>query len=563
MILRSATASSDAGAEIRADGGVLSDPVPVGMAVGTTIEVRNLFFNTPVRRKYLKSISTEFGHLSEAVLRLAIPNFKVHFLLRHNGRVTYDLSPCEKMGERIGQIFGSETLQKLIPIDYREENLRVWGYVGHPDLSRGSAAMQYLFLNRRFFRDKSLQHALMQGYRGLLTVGRYPAVFLEIELPPDAVDCNIHPTKMEVRFLESQKIFSALLSAIREQFLRSDLRSRPAEFCRENKEENEGENGGRKEGPFAERPRETPQNSLDDTLSESARRRALDWTGSGGGSASTKRASGLFSGTIAQTGKIPSFRPFSDGGSFRPPLSAKSDPGAKPNHAPAPFPDDFPPRDDLVNEQISNDPPFVFEQKSIPPTAATAPSGRLVLQVQNRYLVMETDDGLAVIDQHALHERILYEKIKRTMTSGPLDSQRLLIPETVDLTPIEAAAALENREIFAEFGLPIDSFGGTTVLISGYPVILERLGPTEIFRTLLERLMNQEKEEPRSVMLESMMRQTACKAAIKGGDALRDDAITELLALAEQEINAHHCPHGRPSILTFSVAEIDKMFKRT
>ena len=545
MVLRSAALSADAGAEIRADGGVLSEPIPIGMATGTTIEVRNLFFNTPVRRKYLKSAGTEFGHLSEAVLRLAIPNFEIHFILRHNGRAVYDLPPCEHMKERLGQIFGPEIVSKLIPIDYRDDNLRIEGFVGHPDLSRSSAAMQYLFLNRRYFRDKSLQHALAQGYRGLLTVGRYPVAFLELELPPDAVDCNIHPTKMEVRFLESQRIYADFLSAIREKFLQSDLRSRPAN------------SDAQDDKPFGREP-ETAQNSLDRERSESVRREILDWVKdpgerpAGGKSADDSQrfpsnesrifgaATGNFRGFDSGKRGVPAFRPFERSRSeMNPPVTPSG------NNPPV-----IPPNA-LSGVSPAGSAPF------------TAPSGRPVIQIQNRYLVFEIDDGLAVIDQHALHERILYEKIKRNMLSGPLDSQRLLIPETVDLAPVEAAAALDNKDIFDDFGLPIESFGGTTILVSGYPAILEHLSPGEIFRTLLACLMNQERQETRETMLEAMMHQTACKAAVKGGDALRGDAITELLTLAEQEINAHHCPHGRPSILTFSVAEIDKMFKRT
>ena len=186
LVVRSCAEGAEHGAELRVEGGKpLSEPAPCGMRRGTTIEVRNLFFNTPVRRKFLKGALTEFGHISEAVVRLAIPNTDVHFVLRHNGRIVYDLPPSAGMRERISRAFGPEFAAKLIPIEAEGEGVRISGYIGHPDLTRSNYSCQYFFLNRRFIRDKSLQHALVQAYRGMLMVGRYPVAFLDL---PSCVD---------------------------------------------------------------------------------------------------------------------------------------------------------------------------------------------------------------------------------------------------------------------------------------------------------------------------------------------------------------------------------------
>lgn len=524
MTLKSRTADSPEGASVLVENGRYEGPVPCGMAVGTSVEVRHLFYNTPVRRKYLKSQNTEFGHLSEAVIRLAIPNPEVHFLLRHNGKTVYDLPPCQTVGERIGRIFGSETAGKLIPVKSSKNGLRVWGCVGHPDLSRANGAMQYFFLNRRFIRDKSLQHALTQGYRGLLTVGRFPVAFLMIEIDPNQVDVNVHPTKLEVRFLDGQRVYAEFLAAVREEFLRHDLRSRPAAGEDETSEDRAGIDSG-------------PSGALDADSLEAVHRQTLQWAkGDTPKSEEPQSARAVFSIGSAGGGRIAPFRPYPSAGRSGPFSSVPS--VNRPTQAEAPFP------------------PF----ETIEPAAKPE---LLVLQIKQRYLVYETEEGMAVVDQHALHERVLYEKIRRQMANAPLDSQRLLIPETVDLSPVEAARALEFQELFARFGLTVEAFGGHTIMITGYPSILERLAPSEILTTLLAVVEQKGTAAERSDLLDSMMHQTACKAAVKAGERLGGESMAELLALSEEERRTDHCPHGRPTTLLFSVAEIDKMFKRT
>lgn len=579
MIFRSGAAAGEGGAEIRSDGGTIVGPNPCGTGLGTSIEVRNLFFNTPVRRKFLKGISTEFGHISEAVVRLAIPNIEIHFILRHNGRVIHDLPPCGKIGERIGRIFGPDFAAKLIPVDSRADGVRIRGYVGHPDISRSHYGCQYFFLNRRFIRDKSLQHALTQAYRGLLTVGRYPVAFLEIEMEPDQVDVNVHPTKMEVRFLEANRVYSALLSGIRSEFLRGDMKSRPAA------DSFPSETVG-----TADRfiPPETPQNGLDARRTEAVRSDILGWTKRRSDGPEPKKeiggpefgGEGEFADETLKPTPRASFRSAStvSAESFRrvgtqiPPYKPFPDESNRPFFERSAAGDSSKDINIIEGENGPFDPPFPESSSGgsamggfgLGRTAKT-PDGRPVIQVQNRYLIFETDDGMALVDQHALHERILYEKLKRKIReTGRLESQRLLVPETIDLTPSEAACALENQKTFGDFGLLIESFGGNTILISGYPPLLEGVAPSEIFTDLLGFLTKKGREGVEMEdLLDAMIRQSACKAAVKGGDRLRDDAVTELLALAQREIHSHHCPHGRPSILVLSVAELDKMFKRT
>ncbi|MCO6457922.1 MAG: DNA mismatch repair endonuclease MutL, partial [Pirellulaceae bacterium] len=224
--IRARQADAEAGAELEVLGGQLSAPVPVGCPVGTTIEVHDLFFNTPVRRKFMRTTQTEVGHACEAFTRIALACPELHLALRHNQRVLHELPPCERWRDRIAALFGGELAEGLIWVESHDEQARISGYVADPQFSRAANRMQYLFLNGRAIRDRSLQHALSEAYRGLLMTGRQPIVFLRLEMPPDLVDVNVHPTKQEVRFVDSGRLYSQLLGAIRNKFLTTDLTAR-------------------------------------------------------------------------------------------------------------------------------------------------------------------------------------------------------------------------------------------------------------------------------------------------------------------------------------------------
>ena len=231
--LRSRTPADDGGWELEVVGGTASEIVPCGMSPGTTIEIRNLFYNTPVRRKFLRSPQTEMGHVTEAFTRLALANPHVRFTLRHNERTVYDVPADQDIPSRIGLFFGDDLARDLIEIQSGDGDVRLSGYVARPSQSRSHPRMQYLFLNGRFIRDRSLQHALTEAYRGLLLTGRYPISFLRLDMPADAVDVNVHPTKLEVRFQDGGRIYSHLLGSLRTKFLATDLTHRLEPVTRE------------------------------------------------------------------------------------------------------------------------------------------------------------------------------------------------------------------------------------------------------------------------------------------------------------------------------------------
>ncbi len=214
---------SQAGAEIIVNGGHAQAVAPCGCGVGTAVEVHNLFFNTPVRRKFLRTAQTEMGHAAEAFTKIALAYPNIHFTLRSQEKTVYDLPAAADWIERIAAFFGGELADALIPVESVDGEVRLTGFVAHPSHTRSHPRMQYLFLNGRAIRDRSLQHALGEAYRGLVLSGRYPVTFLRIEMPPEAVDVNVHPTKQEVRFQDGGRLYSQLLATIRTKFLTVDL----------------------------------------------------------------------------------------------------------------------------------------------------------------------------------------------------------------------------------------------------------------------------------------------------------------------------------------------------
>ena len=553
LTLRSRTADFDSGFELSVKGGEKEPIRPCSASKGTTIEIRHLFFNTPVRRKFMKTSQTEMGHVTEAFTRIALAYPQVHMVLSNNDRVLYDLLPTERWTERIRAFFGDEVADALIAIDQRDEKVGIHGYVTDPSVSRSNNRMQYLFLNGRYIRDRSLQHALGEAYRGLLMVGRMPVCFLHVQVDPKTVDVNVHPTKVEVRFEDSGAIYTRLLHSLRHKFLNSDLVAK------------------------VRTPTAAP-NSLnalaDDSMHVTTSHRVsidsgdsnlLNWAKSNAAVA------------------IPEFRPFHGFGSSgiaiaSRPATRTDDPFYSPdsshenlaNRAPGAH---FEPESPLATD--SDTAPWATSHHSIEAELATVihrvDTGRAIdgshkqlgFQIHNRYLVTQDEAGMVLIDQHALHERILYEQVKTKVMSKSLESQRLLVPESVTLSASEAAAAIENRETLAEIGIEVEPFGGDTVLVTSYPAMLAKMQPAEMLRQVLEPLMAGGKKPDARDLLDELMNMIACKAAVKAGDRLSPEEITALLEQRHCYQDTHHCPHGRPTALYFSKEQLDKMFKRT
>ena len=623
LLIRSRTADSTAGAQLEVEGGTAGQVVPCASPVGTVVEVRDLFFNTPVRRRFLRSAQTELGHVCEAFTRVALATPTVHFTLEHNGRLVFELEAAEGLRQRIARLFGHELAEALIGLRSSEGAVSISGYVAPPAHSRSHNRMQYFFLNGRYIRDRALQHALGEAYRGLLTTGRYPIAFLVLSMPPEMVDVNVHPTKLEVRFQDGGALYSQLLSALRSKFLTSDLAPRlpgdalrqpsapaapteaaeqaeqlrlrqqlvdwakakisswpaaatagddaaaravfnvgralrssgPLSVQRIDRLETPASPGGPHAGFPSQRSQEAdivipPQPAV--SLEESAGGE-LGRIGDFSLSADREAVAGREAGFVAkETAQVPARYP-------SPPSSQQSEQRPAGDFAAGQSPAGQSPGGQSLTDQSASSSVGPPTQPWQPAPAGTAP---LALQVHNKYLVTETAEGVMVIDQHALHERILYEHLRRKIQSGPIEVQNLLAPEPVDLTPAEAAAALEHRALLGQLGIGVEPFGGSTVLITGFPAMLAKLDPVELLRSLVAELVERDRPPDRLEMLDRLLHTIACKAAVKAGDRLTDEEIHTLLEQRHLVADHHHCPHGRPTAVILTREELDRHFGR-
>jgi DNA mismatch repair protein MutL len=515
VALQSRTPDRPAGAQLTCHGGELSAVRPWNGSPGTRIEVRHLFYNTPVRRKFLRSPATEMGHISEAVTRVALARSGgdrpgLHLTLRHNNKPVAEMPATATLLDRIGLFFGPEVRSQLYEVEAVQGPATLRGFVADPACERGSARMQYLFLNGRWFRDRSLGHAVQEAYRGLLMTGRYAVVFLFLDLPPELVDVNVHPTKAEVRFRDGQALHHLFFTAVRDRLRRENLTARL-------------------QVPSTLRPTGTegapPAAPAPAFLPPPPAPSAAPWA------------------LAPEAPPAPRF-------DFTPPSPVAS-PGLPPPPAPA-----------AADAGPGVAPPFPGPP---PPPAGGmlfGPSPSKVIQLYDAYLVLETDQGMLVIDQHALHERILFEQFKQRVRSGPLDTQRLLIPEPVDLTAEQAARTLEVRAELAELGLGVEDFGNGTVLLTSYPALLGRRAPRAVLRAVVDHLMAQERLPAREVLFNDLLSLMACHAAVRSGDRLTPEEMEALVAQRALTDDTHHCPHGRPTALLFSRHDLERQFRR-
>jgi DNA mismatch repair protein MutL len=504
------------GAEVSCEGGVLSPVRDWNGAGGTRIEVRHLFFNTPVRRKFLRAPTTEMGHVAEAFTRLALAQPALHLTLRHNGKQVYEVPASAGLLERIGLFFGAEVHDKLYAVENRQGPARLSGFIADPSCERGNAKMQYLFLNGRWVRDRSLGHALQEAYRGLLMTGRYAAAFLYLDLPADQVDVNVHPTKAEVRFRDGQALYSFVFATIRNRLNSENLTARLRVTSTLADPQVQQQRG---DGPGWLEPR----------LAETSR--------------------SLF----AQTG-FPAVS-----------IAAKSGNGTHTESTLPPAVSSPPPEGGTTNNSSVVAVPSAVPSggdAATPGAALPPPPAFKAIQLYNAYLVLETPEGMLVIDQHALHERILFEHLKHRIREGKLETQRLLVPEPVELTAEQAARTLEHKAALAELGLGVEDFGGGTVLLTSYPAILGQRSPVDALKKVVDFLSTKDRLPTREQLFNDLLSLMACHAAVRAGDALSPEEITALVALRGLADDTHHCPHGRPTSLLFSKHDLDRQFRR-
>ncbi|HEX8325517.1 MAG TPA: DNA mismatch repair endonuclease MutL [Tepidisphaeraceae bacterium] len=543
----SRTPDNDAAYEVHNRGGELTHAQASAGSVGTTIDVRHLFFNVPARRKFLKGTGTEFGHIADMLLRLALPRPDVTFRLIHNGRQVREYVATSPV-DRWLTAWPDDYRDRRLGIDTRDGEIIITGIVGLPELASPTAKYQHLYVNRRPVRDKSVQHALREAYRGLTEPGRHPAAVLLIDLPPGDVDVNVHPTKSEVRFRDGGRLYGLVHSAVREVLLAGDLTPRATATVVPGLPEAARQSMQQKLAEFFRAPSPThqtfdpptsPSNASPLTSSVPPSPNGLRpplpvWPGEGWGEGlatnevQSPLAAPTIEGALASNSASPSNAP-----SEPPP----SPPGPHPNPLPAIPGEGTKPR--------------------------TEGPRRPAIQLHNSYLVVESDEGMVIIDQHALHERILYEDLLAKLTRGPLESQRMLIPLTLRASPRQIDLLDQIRPLLAKLGIEAEPFGPDTVAIHGFPSFLDRLDPATFVSELLEKGEAERRDLHEEELLHGVLDMMACKAAVKAGDPLTGPEIDALLARRELADRASNCPHGRPTTLRLSLADLEKQFKRT
>jgi len=483
----SRTADSDTAWEVYDRGGAISAVQAAAGNVGTTVEVRNLFFNTPARRKFLRAAATESGHIGETLLRLALPHPHIAFRLLAGGRLSMDL-PATTLEERLLAAWSDAAAGKALLVEARSAEIRLRGIIGPPDLGSPTTRYQYFYVNGRHIRDRFIQHAVREAYRGLMEAGRQPAAVLLLTMPPEDVDVNVHPAKAEVRFRDSGRIHGMVLSAVREKLLGSDLTP-----------------------SVQAAPADAPERT-------DMRARLAEF--------------------------------------FRQQYSASGQP-AQPPAASAGAPQALAQAADGSGQVC----PRPAAQAPLPHIASAPPVQ--AIQLHNSYLVAETEDGLVIVDQHALHERIIYEELKSRLARGPLESQRLLIPETLEVSEKQMELLEQIQPLLTRLGIEAGPFGPNTVAIQAFPSFLERVQPAQFMRDLLERGEQQPFDLHEEELLHEFLDMMACRAAVKAGDPLSPSEIEALLQQRHLVERASNCPHGRPTALRLSLRDLEKQFKRT
>ncbi|TWT56867.1 DNA mismatch repair protein MutL [Thalassoglobus neptunius] len=524
--LRSRRRGADIGMELNVHGGILKEPHVCGCPEGTRIEVRQLFFNTPVRRKFLKTPATEFGHISEQFTRIALANPNLHLVLRHNDKIVYELPATHRLIERLELFYGSKLTEQLIWVESEHEGAHIRGYVAHPSQSKATRKGQYLFLNGRWIQDRSLQHALSEAYRGLVMVGRHPISFLFLEVDPNQVDVNVHPTKSEVRFQNSQILYRLLLSTLRNQFLSMDLDSRL-----------DLPNQSGKAGAQASQS-PVPAEELRNELSSWVQKELQPPPGR-----VLFSADNLNPAADQKAGALEN-RSSDEMLAANPSLEGQGVSAGLQDHS----------------EEFSTDQPSATADQD-EESSAIADDVR-AMQVHDCYLVVETREGLTVIDQHALHERIMYEQLRRRVLSGKVEVQKMLMPVMVELSSRESQTLLDQQEVLAELGLIIEGFGGSTIALTGYPTLMSRADPQSLLRDLADQIESQGRKVERRDLIDALLHMMSCKAAIKAGQRLSFEEIESLLAQRHLCDDHHHCPHGRPTALKLTREELDRQFGR-
>jgi DNA mismatch repair protein MutL len=502
----------EAGTEIIVDGGKIKKVSEIGAPTGTMLTIKQLFFNTPARRKFLKSVGTEMGHIADIVSSIAMARPDVQIRLDHNNKTIKNWPATSSAIQRIMDVVGRDLQNELHPIETKQHGISISGWISSPRITRTTSRGMYVYVNNRFVRDRIIQHALFQGYSQRLVKGQFPIAVVFINVAFDAVDVNVHPTKNEVRFSRQHQVHEAVKQAVARTLYETD---RP--------------------GWSADKPLEKYTYPMGESTSKASVREF------GMRNAEFEKKGKSFGGFEFQKkidirdGELPPAQSASHT-SHRAPRTAHLD--ARNAH-PAP-------RDRQE---------ALWEKKQFGDL-------RMIGQYRNTYLVCESDESLILIDQHAAHERILFEKLRNQSAATKTAAQQLLVPETVEVGFREAHALEKIIPELGSFGLVIEPFGGNTFVIKSVPSFLTGRDVKPLIIEISENLTTVGQSPGLQKALEQCCEIMACHGAIRANQQLSDQQINGLLEQLDACDNPSHCPHGRPTWIKWDQTMLEKLFKR-
>ena len=493
---------------------------PCAHPVGTTVEMRDLFFNTPARRKFLRTEKTEFNHLEEVIKRMALSRFDVAFQLRHNQKVIHALRPCRSefdQEKRIASLLSAQFMKEALHIDMEAAGLKLWGWVGLPTFSRSSADMQYFFVNGRIVRDKLVAHAIRQAYKDVLYHGRHSVFVLYLELDPALVDVNVHPTKHEVRFRDGRLVHDFLFRSLHKVLGQVRPEVTAEQSAAQHAEQHSGHSNGYNKGQNSE---------------QGAAMAAYQSPPSG-------LAAGEFSGQ--NTMPLRQIAP----GQVGEQMAAYGQ-----LHTQAAMPGSAQPGSSAMSKMADSD------EQAVPPL------GFAIAQLHGVFILAQNENGMVVVDMHAAHERITYERLKSAYDEQGIASQPLLVPETIHVSQQQADIAEQHDADLAKLGFTLERLGPESLVIRQMPILLRNANSEALVVKILEdfRLSGSSRQltEFRNEVLSSM----ACHGSVRANRQLTLPEMNALLRDMEITERSGQCNHGRPTWTQLTMSELDKLFMR-
>lgn len=512
---RSVDATDSGGWQVEAAGQEMTPTLaPAAHPQGTTVEVRDLFFNTPARKKFLRTENTEFGRIDEVVKRLALSRFELAFSLRHNQRTVHQLQAAQSIQEkqrRIGLVCGPAFLEHAVYIDIEASGLRLWGWVCLPTFSRSQPDLQYFYVNGRVIRDKLVSHAVKQAYRDVLFHGRHPAFVLYLELQPALVDVNVHPTKHEVRFRDQRLVHDFLFRSLHKAL--ADVRPADHMASPGAAAQPTAPGGGAAESPVQQVPLGL---RLDESTGELYAPPDAQPAPTGGGWGAT--------GAAGVGGDRRGWRPTAS------PLVSLADQAA-------------------LYQRLSAD-------------AEVPPLGYALAQLHGVYILAQNQHGLIVVDMHAAHERITYEHMKTASDNQSIKAQPLLVPISIAVSQAEAECAEAQADELAVLGFDIARVADESVIVRQVPSILARADIEQLVRDVLADVREHGRSERISAYRDELLSTMACHGSVRANRQLSIAEMNALLRDMERTERSGQCNHGRPTWVYQSMSDLDKLFLR-